>query len=199
MASPVPRFYVLASKYVAVVTVALLTAVANLLAMFVTLWASRLLPLLGGGEGGFPWLTMFQIFGLLVLFSGFFSAVLLSLTSFAKSFKEAQAYLIPVMLVSLAPAMLSLMPGVKLSGALAIAPLINIVLLARDLLSGTADPAAALAAIISTSAYAGGRDRYRREVIRQRRGHTHEPTVIRIAVSTSDGNVGRPQPAVRPR
>ena len=154
MASPVPRFYVLASKYVAVVSVALLTAIANLLAMFVTLWASRLLPLLGAGEGGIPWVTMVQIFGLLVLFSGFFSAVLLSLTSFAKSFKEAQAYLIPVMLVSLAPAMLSLMPGIKLGGVLAIAPLINIVLLARDLLGGTADPAAALAAILSTSAYA---------------------------------------------
>tara|TARA_R110002049_G_scaffold72490_2_gene187158 strand:+ start:177785 stop:179902 length:2118 start_codon:yes stop_codon:yes gene_type:complete len=154
MASPVPRFYVLASKYVAVVTVAMLTAVANLLAMFVTLWASRLLPLLNAGDEGFPWFTMLQILGLLVLFSGFFSAVLLSLTSFAKSFKEAQAYLIPVMLVSLAPAMLSLMPGVKLSGALAIAPLINIVLLARDLLGGVADPAAALAAIVSTCAYA---------------------------------------------
>ena len=154
MASPVPRFYVLASKYVAVVVVALLTAIANLLAMFVTLWASRLLPLLTGGEDSFPWSTMLQILGLLVLFSGFFSAVLLSLTSFAKSFKEAQAYLIPVMLLSLAPAMLSLMPGVNLSGAMAIAPLINIVLLARDLIGGSADPAAALAAIVSTCAYA---------------------------------------------
>ncbi len=36
--------------------------------------------------------------GLLVLFAAFFSAVLLCLTSFARSFKEAQAYLIPLML-----------------------------------------------------------------------------------------------------
>ena len=39
MASPVPRGYVLFSKYTAVVAVALLTAVANLIAMFTTLWA----------------------------------------------------------------------------------------------------------------------------------------------------------------
>ncbi len=155
MASPVPRFYVLFAKYVAVVTVALLTALANLLAMFATLWASRLLPLLTGGNEAFPWIAVLQILGLLILFSGFFSAVLLSLTSFAKSFKEAQAYLIPVMLLSLTPGMLALMPGVNLSGPMAIAPLINIVLLARDVLSGNIHSASALAAVISTVGYAG--------------------------------------------
>ncbi|MCG8650876.1 MAG: ABC transporter permease subunit, partial [Pirellulales bacterium] len=84
MASPVPRFYVLFAKYTAVVIVALLTAMANLLAMFTTLWFGGLLPLLTGGEA-FPWIAVLQILGLLILFSGFFSAVLLSLTSFAKS------------------------------------------------------------------------------------------------------------------
>lgn len=155
MASPVPRSHLLFSKYVAVVVVALLTAVANLLAMFATLWASRLLPLLTGGETGFPWLAVLQILGLLVLFSGFFAAVLLSLTSFARSFKEAQAYLIPVMLLSLTPGMLSLMPGVRLGGPLAIAPLINIVLLAKEILQGTAAAAPAVITVLSTCAYAG--------------------------------------------
>ncbi len=154
MASPVPRSSLLLAKYAAVVTVALLTAIANLLAMFVTLWASRLLDQITGGEPGIPWIALIQILGLLVLFSSFFAAILLSLTSFAKSFKEAQAYLIPVMLLALAPAMLSLMPGVRLAGPLAIAPLINIVLLARDVLSGSVQPAGAVAAILSTVAYA---------------------------------------------
>ena len=154
MASPVPRFQVLLSKYFAVVCVALLTAVANLVAMFSTLWLAGLLPLLTGGTS-FPWLVMLQILALLVLFSGFFSAVLLSLTSFARSFKEAQAYLIPVMLISITPGILSLVPGMKLSGILSIAPLINIVLLARELLSGEVAPQAAAIAVISTMTYAG--------------------------------------------
>ena len=153
MASPVPRFQVLLAKYFAVVVIAMLTAVANLAAMFTTLWLGGLLPLLTGSDV-FPWLQVLQILGLLVLFSGFFSAVLLSLTSFARSFKEAQAYLIPVMLLSLAPGMLSLLPGVRLSGPLAIAPLINIVMLAREVLSGTVVPAAAAVAVISTVGYA---------------------------------------------
>ncbi|MEE2935249.1 MAG: ABC transporter permease subunit/CPBP intramembrane protease [Planctomycetota bacterium] len=153
MASPVPRGYILLAKYAAVVTVAFLTAIANLVAMFSTLWASGLLSLLTG-ESAFPFLAILQILTLLVLFSGFFSALLLSLTSFAKSFKEAQAYLIPVMLLSLTPAMLSLMPGATLQGAMAILPLINIVLLARDTLAGDVDAMGAMAAIASTIAYA---------------------------------------------
>lgn len=154
MASPVPRSYILFSKYVAVVVVALLTAIANLLAMFTTLWAGRLLPILTGGEEAFPWIAVLQILGLLVLFSGFFAALLLSLTSFARSFKEAQSYLIPVMLLSLTPAMVSLMPGVTLTGPLAIAPLLNIVLLAREVLQGTAQPGPALMTVLSTIGYA---------------------------------------------
>lgn len=154
MASPVPRSYILFSKYVAVVVVALLTALANLLAMFTTLWAGRLLPLLTGGDEAFPWLAVSQILGLLVLFSGFFAAVLLSLTSFARSFKEAQAYLIPIMLLSLTPGMFSLMPGVTLTGPLAITPLVNIVLLAREVLQGTAQAGPAVVTILSTIGYA---------------------------------------------
>jgi sodium transport system permease protein len=154
IASPVPRATVLLAKYVAVVTVALLTAVANLGAMFVTLWAGRLLPLLVGEDGGIPWLQFLQIFGLLILFSGFFSAVLLALTSFARSFKEAQAYLIPVMLLSLTPGVLSLVPGVFLTPTLAIVPLLNIILLSREILSGTYTLVPTVAAILSTILYA---------------------------------------------
>ena len=154
IASPVPRGQVLFAKYVAVVTVALLTAVVNLVAMLVTLQAGGLMQLLTGGSDAIPWFSLLQIFGLLVLFSGFFAAVLLCLTSFAKSFKEAQAYLIPLMLLALAPGVLSLLPGVYLTPMLAIVPLVNIILLARELLSGVVNPVAAAAALISTVVYA---------------------------------------------
>jgi sodium transport system permease protein len=154
IASPVPRGQVLFAKYVAVVTVALLTAVVNLVAMLVTLKAGGLMALLTGGSDEIPWFALLQIFALLVLFSGFFAALLLCLTSFAKSFKEAQAYLIPLMLLALAPGVLSLIPGVYLTPTLAVVPLVNIILLARELLSGGVSPVAAAAAVFSTIVYA---------------------------------------------
>lgn len=153
IASPAPRWALLFAKYVAVVTVALLTAIANLGSMFTTLYVTGLGKLLLG-EQALSISTLIQIFCLLVLFAMFFSAVMLTLTSFAKSFKEAQAYLIPVMLLALAPGVLSLVPGIEFTPLLACIPLVNIVLLARDLLLAKADLSLALAAIVSTMVYA---------------------------------------------
>ena len=155
MAAPVPRLALLFAKYIAVLTVALLTAVLNLGSMVVTLVVSGLGPMVF--TNGLTFQVVVSILALLVLFAGFFSAVLLALTSFARSFKEAQSYLIPLMLVSMAPGMLSLMPGIKLHGFLIIAPLINIVLLARDVLDvqpGEPGLVAIVAVILSTLLYA---------------------------------------------
>lgn len=153
MAAPVPRLGLLIAKYLAVLCVALMTAVVNLTAMTITLQASQLGKVLLGPQG-LPISTVFAVFGLLLLFAAFFSAVMLTITSFARSFKEAQAYLIPLVLLALAPGFLSLLPGLKLDGLLAITPLANIVLLSRDLLQGNADPIAAATAVITTALYA---------------------------------------------
>jgi sodium transport system permease protein len=148
IAAPVSRFELLAAKYVSVVAVAVLNAVVNLLCMSITVsWSG-----LGAtvfGSGGLTFFLLLQIFALLLLFAGFFSAVLLCITSFARSFKEAQAYLIPLMLASLTPGVLAMMPGLKLGGVLAVLPLVNIVLLTRDLFeSGTEPISAAIVTVV---------------------------------------------------
>jgi ABC-2 type transport system permease protein/sodium transport system permease protein len=157
IAAPVPRVSLLFGKYVAVMTVAVLTALANLGAMTVSLLVIEALR--SGvveqvfGPDGIRVVTLLEIFLLVLLFAAFFSGVLLVLTSFARSFKEAQAYLIPLMVVAIVPGVLGLVPELPLSGPLAIVPLLNIVLLGRDLLAGHADPLGAAAVVISTAAY----------------------------------------------
>ncbi|MEM9369324.1 MAG: type II CAAX endopeptidase family protein [Planctomycetota bacterium] len=79
--------------------------------------------------------------------------MLLLLTSTARSFKEAQAYLIPLLLLSIAPGLIILMPGWNLSGLTATVPLINILLLAQSLLEGTVELLPAAVAVISTVLY----------------------------------------------
>lgn len=153
VAAPIPRLSLLLAKYVAVLVVALLTAVANLSTLTITLIASGMGRVLFG-DAGIPWSAFSAIFFLLLLFAAFFSALLLVLTSFARSFKEAQSYLIPLMLVSLAPAALSLTPGLELSGFLLVLPLANIALLGRDLFELKADGMAAVAVVLSTLFYA---------------------------------------------
>ncbi len=153
VAAPVPRLGLLFAKYVAVLSVAFLTAAINLGAMTVTLLVSGMGVMLFG-DRGLSLMTVLQVFALLILFASFFSAVLLTVTSFARSFKEAQAYLIPLMLVSLGPGLTGLLPGIKLAGALQVAPLVNVVLLARDLLQGQATLISAALVVGSTLLYA---------------------------------------------
>src|SRR5205807_2950224 len=149
IAAPVSRLGLLAAKYIAVLTVALLTAAVNLTAMTVTIYSVGLGPHLFGASG-LTFRMVVAVFGLLVLFAGFFSAMLLTVTSFARSFKEAQAYLIPLMLLAIAPGLLSLNENLKLQGALAVAPLVNMVLLGRDLFAGAANPMTAGVVVLST-------------------------------------------------
>jgi ABC-2 type transport system permease protein/sodium transport system permease protein len=153
VAAPVPRLGLLFAKYVTVFSVAVLTALANLVMMTVTLLATGLGPLLFG-ESGLTASVIVKEFALLLVFAGFFSAVLLIPTSFARSFKEGQAYLIPLMLVSLTPGMLAMKPDLALSPLLAITPLINVVLLARDLFLDRADVTLAVIVVLSTLLYA---------------------------------------------
>jgi len=153
VAAPVPRLALLFAKYIAVVTVAMLTATVNLAMMLITLELNGLTTEVFKQTGVTVQLVV-ELFFLLILFAAFFSAVLLALTSFARSFKEAQAYLIPLMLASLAPGVVGMMPGLRLRGVLAVTPLVNIVLLARDLSERTATVAGACVVVASTLVYA---------------------------------------------
>lgn len=153
IAAPIPRMGLLAAKYVAVLTVAILTALVNLGMMTVTLLASGLgVRVLG--QAGLSVQTIAAVLGLLFLFAAFFSAVLLAVTSFARSFKEAQAFIIPLMLAAIAPGLLSMVPGLKLAGPLSVVPLVNIVLLSRDLFDGSATPMLSFLVVSSTLLYA---------------------------------------------
>jgi len=151
LAAPVPRRDLLLGKFVAVFTVAVLTALINLTAMILTLYGTGFdQVILGDGLS----VTMFlQVLALLVVFASFFSAVLLSVTSFARSFREAQAWLIPLMLISLAPGILSLMPGVHLTLGLALIPLVNIVLLGKELFQGVASMQLFVVTLAATASY----------------------------------------------
>lgn len=153
IAAPVPRLGLLMAKYVAVLTVALLTAVVNLTAMTVTAHSTSLGSSLFDGSMTFA--VVIKVLLLLGLFAAFFSAILLAITSYARSFKEAQAYIIPLMLLCLVPGVLCLLPGLEFQGWMAVTPLVNIVMLARDLLEGTVVTHLAVAAVCSTLIYVG--------------------------------------------
>ncbi len=152
VAAPVPRMSLLFGKFVAVLAVALLTAMINMFAMLITVYSLGLDKIIFGADGLTFGVAATVLF-LLMVFAAFFASTLLGVTSFARSFKEAQAYLIPLMLIALAPGLISLTPNLEMGPLLAITPLVNIVLTARDLLAGNVDSLMFSIAIISTMLY----------------------------------------------
>ncbi len=81
VATPVPRFELLTAKYLSVLSVAILTALVNLVCMAITLsWSGMAATVFGGV--GISLELLVQVLALLLLFAAFFSAVLLCLTSF---------------------------------------------------------------------------------------------------------------------
>jgi sodium transport system permease protein len=65
-----------------------------------------------------------------------FAAVAFTISLFAKSQKEAQSYLAPLMIVIIMPAVIGMLPGIDLNARLAFVPLLNLSLVCREMLSG---------------------------------------------------------------
>jgi sodium transport system permease protein len=66
-----------------------------------------------------------------------FSAALLAIALFAKSFKEAQSYISPLMIVVILPAVAAVLPGVELNTTLALLPVLNTSLVSKEIMTGT--------------------------------------------------------------
>jgi sodium transport system permease protein len=83
----------------------------------------------------------------------FFSALLMTVAVLARSFKEAQAYLTPVYLACLIPAMMAQLPGMELSTWSAWVPGMNLTLGIQSILLESFRPTELLIAIGSTLLY----------------------------------------------
>jgi len=84
-------------------------------------------------------LNLLLFFSLLIPLSVFFGAFLLSLSFFAKSFKEAQSIISPLVALIIFPLIFGLLPWVKLSMATAWVPILNISLASKAITSGTVE------------------------------------------------------------
>ncbi|XOV78670.1 MAG: ABC transporter permease [Aestuariibacter sp.] len=95
------------------------------------------------------------MFLMLVPIVAIFAAVLLSLSIYARSYKEAQSYMGALVFLVIFPIVLATLPGVDLSGGWAWVPLTNVALAMKELIKGTMDYVALVGIFVSTAAIAG--------------------------------------------
>ncbi|RME37843.1 MAG: ABC transporter permease, partial [Planctomycetota bacterium] len=155
MVSPVSTVELIVGKFLVVTTVAILGAALNLASVTATVYFGGFETIIATTGGTFPIGTMIVILLCLVPFAVLMSAVMIAVCSFARTFKEAQNYVTPVILAVLIPGGIAALPATRLEGIMLVMPVGNMVLLARDFLVGAVIPGRHIAVVLlSTSLYA---------------------------------------------
>jgi len=147
LCSPVSRIHLVLGKFLMTLTASLTTMLISVVMLGVSIAvAARTLPGSGGALAEvaaeaplLPTIDPWGLLGVLVLIlpvAVFFSAILLAVSLFAKSFKEAQSYVSPLIVLVILPAVLGTLPGMELSGRTALVPILNLSLAGKEMLSG---------------------------------------------------------------
>jgi sodium transport system permease protein len=134
LSSPAERSEIVLGKLLTIMAFSMVTAALNLLCVSVT---GGLVFRQMAGFGGPPPMAAAWLALALVPVSALFSALCLALASFARSTKEGQYYLMPLMMLSMPLVVLPMAPGVELSLGNALVPVSGIVLLLKALLEGS--------------------------------------------------------------
>jgi sodium transport system permease protein len=133
LSSPAGRSEIVLGKLLTIMLFSIVTAVLNLASVAVT--GSLVLP----GMSGFglpPPAAVAAMAVALIPMAALFSALCLALAAFARSTKEGQYYLMPLLLASMPLVILPMSPGVELNLGNSLMPVTGMVLLLRSVLAG---------------------------------------------------------------
>lgn len=140
--SPATRQQIVLAKFLVVTLSGILTAVASFIWLFLVARHGSPLPqeAIAGVMSIIEPRTIVLFFAMLLPLCAFFAATLLSVSIFARSFKEAQSIVTPLNFMVLIPLLIGIFPGIRLNGVTALVPLLNISLATKDIIAGTIDP-----------------------------------------------------------
>ncbi len=83
--------------------------------------------------------TVLTVLMLFIPLAAFISAVLLMISAYAKSYKEAQLYFFPINIVSWLPALAAFLPGISLRSAIVLVPIANVSVAVKEIMVGKFD------------------------------------------------------------
>lgn len=147
LCSPIARLDLVLGKFLMVLTASLGTVACSLGSTLATLTvlgavagisrtpAAASLPIAGALPAIDP-VGLLAVVAMVIPMAVLFAAVQFTLALFAKSFKEAQSYVSPLIVVIILPAVIGMLPGVELNARLALVPILNVSLVSKELVSG---------------------------------------------------------------
>jgi sodium transport system permease protein len=145
LSSPISRMHLVLGKFLLVLTAALSTAALSVLSMGTSFTLLDHFTKNSGSARGEAAAFMLHlgpkavisVFIMALPLAVLFAAGLMTIALFAKSYKEAQSYISPLMILVIVPAVAAMLPGVELTSKLALIPILNTSLLCKELVAGT--------------------------------------------------------------
>lgn len=137
LCSPALRSEIVWGKLGAVASFSMLTAMLNAISMLITSsFVFNQIGIAGAAVGAPPLVPMLWLFVALIPLSCLFSALALAVAAMARSSKEGQYYLMPLMMVTLPLVLLPMLPGMNLTSGTSLIPVTGMFLLVRSLVEG---------------------------------------------------------------
>jgi sodium transport system permease protein len=142
LTAPVTRFQILLGKFAVVVLAGLLSAVVSMCGLYVAVRQAVDMPkdLLQAVAGILNAQSVLLTLSLLLPLTIFFAGFLLSLSMFARSYKEAQSLISPLTIVVILPVAIGMIPGFVLNPVTALIPVLNVSLATKEIIAGTIQP-----------------------------------------------------------
>jgi sodium transport system permease protein len=156
LVAPVARWQIAVGKFLTVLTAGFVTMLLSVASMTISMrWGMAGM----SGEGQQSMFSMSAgtlgwILLLMIPMATLFSALLVVISISARSYKEAQSYVTPLLMIVIMPAMISFVPGIELNLPLTFVPVVNLCLALKEVLLGIAKPVQILAVFGTTALYA---------------------------------------------
>ena len=100
--------------------------------------------------------TLALIVAIVLPMAGIFAAILLTVSVFSKSYKEAQGYIGVMNMGIVLPAVISMLPGIELNYGVALIPIASASLIIKEVMQGTIQWNYVLVAFASSTIIAAG-------------------------------------------
>lgn len=143
LTAPVARWKILFGKMLVVVLSGIAAATFALIGLFLALEVFQLVDdpkLIELVREILSLQFILMLYLLLIPLTVFFAGVMIPVTVYAKTFKEAQSVLTPINFMVILPALIGFIPGIELNVGTAFIPIVNIVLATKELVAGTLSP-----------------------------------------------------------
>ena len=139
LVSPASRMEILLGKFGVVTTFGILSSLMGLMGLYIGVQLSTELPP-SVQKIIFEMLnikTIATVMTLIIPVAIFLGALLLSLSIYSKTFKEAQSIIGPLNILIIFPSIIGTIPGVELTKITAAIPIVNISLASKEIVAGT--------------------------------------------------------------